>query len=68
MQSHLRARGQKILRKAVEFLNTMLHRTSTGSSQDIQPRTPVTGSLLYTETKHKMQVNSSWMSPLCNSY
>jgi len=68
MQSHLWARGQKILREAVEFLDTMLHRTSIGIRQDMQPRTPVTGSLLCTDTKHKMQVNSSWMLPLCNSY
>ena len=68
MQSHLRTRGQKILRELVEFLDTMVHRRSIGISQDMQSCKPVTGLLLYTKTKHNTQVISSWMLLLCNRY
>lgn len=52
IQSRIWARGQKILREFVEILDIMLNRMSIRISQDMQLRTPVTGPLLYTESKH----------------
>jgi len=45
MQSHLWAKGQKFCAK-FEFFDTMLHITSIGISQGMQPRTPVREPLL----------------------